>query len=85
MRELIKQLPQPHRDTLYFLCQHLLKVVEQSSQNRMNLQNIALVFGPSLLRMDPVNSINNGYSENIILQNDIVEYILYHFNDLFFT
>jgi hypothetical protein len=85
VRELIKQLPQAHHDTLYYLCKHLLNVIELSQQNRMHLQNIALVFGPTLMRMDPVNATNNGFSQNIILQNDLVEYILSHFNELFFN
>jgi hypothetical protein len=83
VRDLIKQLPVAHHDTLRFLCIHLLKVVEFSQQNRMDLQNIALVFGPTLLRMDPVNATNDGFSQNIILQNELVQYILTNFDKLF--
>ena len=49
----------------------------------MHLQNMALVFGPTLLRLNPLNPANNCLNENIILQNDLIEYILYYYDELF--
>lgn len=92
MKELLKQIPTEHYDTLKTLIKHLLDVVKLSALNRMHLQNMALVFGPTLLRIDPMNSLVNnninsanhsGFNENITLQNDLIHYILYYYNDLF--
>ncbi len=83
IKESIYELPVAHRETLKALCTHLLNVIKLSSLNRMHLQNMALVFGPTLLRLNPLNPANNCLNENIILQNDLVEYILYYFNELF--
>ena len=63
--------------------QHLLNVVENSSQNRMTVQNVALVFGPNIIRSNPINDANNGFNPNIMKQNIVIEYILKNFNDLF--
>ena len=76
-------MPICHRETLMYLCEHLLKVIEQSSQNRMNIQNIALVFGPNIMRSNPINDSNNGFNPNIMTQNVLVEYLLSNFKDLF--
>lgn len=76
-------MPIPHRETMRHLCQHLLKVVEQSSQNRMTVQNVALVFGPNLIRSNPINEANNGFNPHIMTQNVLVEYILKNFHELY--
>lgn len=77
-------MPVPHRDTLTCLSKHLLKVIEQSSLNRMTIQNIALVFGPNIMRSNPINDTNNGFNPNIMTQNILVEYLLTNFKELFF-
>ena len=76
-------MPIAHYETLKALGRHLLNVTKQSSLNRMHLQNMALVFGPTLLRLNPLNPANNCLNENIILQNDLIEYILYYYDELF--
>jgi hypothetical protein len=83
MYELIKKMPIPHRETLRHLCKHLLLVVEQSAQNRMTLQNVALVYGPNIVRSNPINDTNTGFNPNIMTQNILVEYILKNFNELY--
>ena len=47
--KIIKDLPQANHDTLKFLLQHLLRVKELSQENRMHIQNLAIVFGPTLM------------------------------------
>jgi len=49
----------------------------------MNIQNIALVFGPNIMRSNPINDSNNGFNPNIMTQNVLVEYLLSNFKDLF--
>lgn len=85
VHELIKKMPIAHRETLRHLLRHLLKVIDLASQNRMNVQNIALVFGPNIMRSNPVNDTNYnfGFNPNIMTQNVLVEYMLVNFKELF--
>ena len=45
----MKELKPANYDTLKFLLQHLLRVKELSDDNRMHIQNLAIVFGPTLM------------------------------------
>ncbi|PSS03233.1 hypothetical protein BD289DRAFT_478703 [Coniella lustricola] len=45
----INNLPDPNYATLRALMLHLNRVVENSSSNRMTTQNLAIVFGPTLM------------------------------------
>jgi len=46
--ELLPKLPIVHRDTLRVLLRHLLRVASQADKNRMQIHNLAIMFGPSL-------------------------------------
>ncbi|XP_078481148.1 LOW QUALITY PROTEIN: active breakpoint cluster region-related protein [Ciona intestinalis] len=50
MKQLINDLPPPNYRTLHFIREHLVKVSQNDSNNKMNLHNLATVFGPTLLR-----------------------------------
>ncbi|XP_017719291.1 PREDICTED: protein FAM13A-like isoform X3 [Rhinopithecus bieti] len=47
LRDLIKELPDTHYCLLKYLCQFLTKVAKHHMQNRMNVHNLATVFGPN--------------------------------------
>ncbi|XP_045426772.1 protein FAM13A isoform X3 [Pipistrellus kuhlii] len=47
LRALIKELPDTHYCLLKYLCQFLTKVAQHHVQNRMNVHNLATVFGPN--------------------------------------
>lgn len=47
LKELLKELPDAHYSLLKYLCQFLIKVAEHHVENRMNLGNLATVFGPN--------------------------------------
>ncbi|XP_007467028.1 PREDICTED: protein FAM13A-like [Lipotes vexillifer] len=47
LRALIKELPDTHYCLLKYLCQFLTKVAKHHVQNRMNVHNLATVFGPN--------------------------------------
>jgi len=83
VQELIKKMNTTHRETLRHLLNHLVRVIEQSSSNRMSAQNIAMVYGPNIMRSAPINEENFGFSQNIMLQNYLVEYMLANFKELF--
>ena len=50
MRHAINDLPPHHRDTLEVLVFHLVRVVEQQSENLMTSANVAVVFAPTIMR-----------------------------------
>ncbi|XP_040334418.1 protein FAM13A-like isoform X3 [Herpailurus yagouaroundi] len=47
LRALIKELPDVHYCLLKYLCQFLTEVAKHHVQNRMNVHNLATVFGPN--------------------------------------
>ena len=46
--ELVRQLPKENKSTLLAICQHLNKVSQLESQNKMGVGNLALVLGPNI-------------------------------------
>ncbi|XP_039313819.1 uncharacterized protein LOC105205487 isoform X9 [Solenopsis invicta] len=50
IRKLLRDLPEHHFETLKYLMQHLKKIVEHSEVNKMEAKNLAIVFGPTLVR-----------------------------------
>ncbi|CAL7940899.1 unnamed protein product [Xylocopa violacea] len=50
IRKLLRDLPEHHFETLKYLMFHLKKVVEHSEVNKMEAKNLAIVFGPTLVR-----------------------------------
>eukprot|EP00457_Paulinella_chromatophora_P001101 gb/GEZN01001103.1/.p1 GENE.gb/GEZN01001103.1/~~gb/GEZN01001103.1/.p1 ORF type:complete len:1068 (-),score=183.77 gb/GEZN01001103.1/:39-3242(-) len=50
-RELMNQLPEPNRDLLRFLCEFLSELASYASMNRMDPNNIGVVFAPNIFRV----------------------------------
>ncbi len=63
---------------IYFF--HHCRVVEHSKANRMQIQNVAIVFGPTL--MWPEVEAQN-VALTLVCQNQIVEFILNEYKQLF--
>ncbi|XP_022643396.1 uncharacterized protein LOC111242816 isoform X4 [Varroa destructor] len=78
---ILSELPTVNRDTLRFLLEHLLRVKEYSSENRMHIQNLAIVFGPTLL--SSADRMSRNIAMDTIQQNQVIEFILVEFNVLF--
>ncbi|KAJ2989923.1 hypothetical protein NUW58_g3217 [Xylaria curta] len=57
MHAIINGLPDPNYATLRALTLHLHRVMENSAVNRMNSQNLAIVFGPTLMGTAPGSNI----------------------------
>ncbi|XP_072522978.1 rho GTPase-activating protein 23 isoform X4 [Salminus brasiliensis] len=55
MRKLIRDLPDHYYHTLKFLIGHLKNVADHSEKNKMEPRNLALVFGPTLVRTSEDN------------------------------
>nr|XP_057917526.1 rho GTPase-activating protein 21-like isoform X2 [Doryrhamphus excisus] len=55
MKKLINELPDHHHHTLKFLVAHLKRVADHAEKNKMEPRNLALVFGPTLVRTSEDN------------------------------
>ncbi|XP_065564401.1 rho GTPase-activating protein 21-B-like [Artemia franciscana] len=50
IKSLIDELPDVNYRTISFLIRHLARVAEKSQTNKMDVKNLAIIFGPSLIR-----------------------------------
>ncbi|XP_067168148.1 rho GTPase-activating protein 27 isoform X2 [Apteryx mantelli] len=80
VRDLVCSLPPANHDTMKVLFQHLCRVIEYKEENRMSVQSVAIVFGPTLLR--PASEEGN-MAMHMVFQNQIVEYILNQYSYIF--
>lgn len=80
MRSLAVQMPKVNGETLKLLLRHLRKLMDQSEANRMNAQNLAIVWGPNLMwpRYD-----SGDIAVNMVHQNQIIEFLLLEFDSVF--
>merc|ERR1719376_1371523 len=53
LRRHVHLLPAPHYETLKFLVRHLRKIADNQQDNMMNVKNLAIMFGPTLVRKEP--------------------------------
>ncbi|XP_028282481.1 rho GTPase-activating protein 21 isoform X2 [Parambassis ranga] len=82
LKRLICELPDHHYETLKFLCAHLKRVSENCEKNKMEPRNLAIVFGPTLVRTSEDNMTN--MVNHMPDQCKIVENLIQQF-DWFFT
>ncbi|XP_042363634.1 rho GTPase-activating protein 27 isoform X1 [Plectropomus leopardus] len=80
MYELVRSLPPANHDTMKLLFGHLRRVIEYGEDNRMTVQNVAIVFGPTLLRPETESS---NITMHMVFQNQIVEFILNEYERMF--
>uniref|UniRef100_A0A3Q1G209 Rho GTPase activating protein 27 n=1 Tax=Acanthochromis polyacanthus TaxID=80966 RepID=A0A3Q1G209_9TELE len=78
--ELVRSLPPPNHDTMKLLFGHLHRVIQYGDDNRMTVQNVAIVFGPTLLRPEMESS---NIAMHMVFQNQIVEFILNEYERIF--
>ncbi|XP_038024564.2 rho GTPase-activating protein 27 isoform X1 [Anas platyrhynchos] len=80
IRDLVYSLPPANHDTMMFLFRHLCRVIEYKEENRMSVQSVAIVFGPTLLR--PASEESN-MAMHMVFQNQVVEHILNQYSYIF--
>ncbi|KAF7656568.1 hypothetical protein LDENG_00039160 [Lucifuga dentata] len=84
---LLLSLPEPNLVTFLFLLDHLKRVAESESINKMSLHNLATVFGPTLLRPSEKDSkisinstqpisMNDSWSLEVMAQVQVLLYFL---------
>ena len=82
LRKLIKDLPAFHFETLKYVTNHLCQVAEHASVNKMEVRNLAIVFGPTLVRTSDDNMVS--MVTDMSQQCRIIESILSNW-EYFFT
>uniref|UniRef100_A0A1A7YUI3 Rho GTPase activating protein 21b n=1 Tax=Iconisemion striatum TaxID=60296 RepID=A0A1A7YUI3_9TELE len=82
LKRLVYELPAHHFETLKFLCAHLKRVSDNCEKNKMEPRNLAIVFGPTLVRTSEDNMTN--MVNHMPDQCKIVENLVQQF-DWFFT
>uniref|UniRef100_A0A3P9P7C3 Rho-GAP domain-containing protein n=1 Tax=Poecilia reticulata TaxID=8081 RepID=A0A3P9P7C3_POERE len=79
-KDLVRSLPLPNYETMKLLFKHLRRVIDHKDSNRMSVQSVAIVFGPTLLRPQ-IESAN--MTVHMVFQSQIVELMLNKFNEIF--
>jgi len=82
LRKLVRALPDFHFETLKYVTNHLCQVAEHSSTNKMEVRNLAIVFGPTLVRTSDDNMVS--MVTDMSQQCRIIESILSNW-EYFFT
>ncbi|XP_029436999.1 rho GTPase-activating protein 30 isoform X2 [Rhinatrema bivittatum] len=86
IKEVLKELPQPHYRTLEFLMKHLVHMASFCSETNMHARNLAIVWAPNLLRSKDIEASGfNGTAAfmEVRVQSIVVEFILTHVQQLF--
>ncbi|XP_061661927.1 rho GTPase-activating protein 21-like isoform X2 [Syngnathoides biaculeatus] len=82
LKRLLHELPDHHFETLKFLSAHLRTVADHSEKNKMEPRNLAIVFGPTLVRTTEDNMTR--MVTHMPDQYKIVETLIQNY-DWFFT
>ncbi|KAM3593187.1 uncharacterized protein V6R79_007323 [Siganus canaliculatus] len=82
LKRLLHELPDHHYETLKFLSAHLKTVADNSEKNKMEPRNLAIVFGPTLVRTTDDNMTH--MVTHMPDQYRIVETLIQNY-DWFFT
>ncbi|KAK5611953.1 hypothetical protein CRENBAI_005370 [Crenichthys baileyi] len=86
IRDVLKELPDPHYRTLECLMRHLVRMASYSSETNMHARNLAIVWAPNLLRSKDIEASGfNGTAAfmEVRVQSIVVEFILTHVPQLF--
>ena len=77
IKTLVQKLPKVHYEVLEYLIRHLAKVASHGEINKMEASNLAIVFGPSLIRVEESGQVNMQAAManmmNMSFQNSLVE------------
>lgn len=80
LHERVNELPDPNYATLKYFLGHLHKINQHAAENSMSVQNLSIVFGPTLFRQ---NGPQGGFIADAPFQNQAIETILQHYTDIF--
>ncbi|KAJ6518775.1 Rho GTPase activation protein [Mycena sanguinolenta] len=85
LHERVNDLPDANYATLKYFLGHLHRINEHAAENSMSIQNLAIVFGPTLFGQMKFNAGNGseGGMPDTTYQNLAIETILQHYTDIF--
>ncbi|KAI0339450.1 RhoGAP-domain-containing protein [Trametopsis cervina] len=84
LHERINELPDPNYATVKYFMGHLHTIAHHEADNAMSVQNLAIVFGPTLFKQASTGA--NGQITGMAdapFQNKAIETILEHYKDIF--
>ncbi|XP_057673824.1 rho GTPase-activating protein 23 isoform X2 [Corythoichthys intestinalis] len=83
MKKLIRDLPDYYYHTLKFLVCHLKTVADHSDKNKMEPRNLALVFGPTLVRTseDNMKDMVTHMPDRYKIVETLIQHYLWFFSD----
>ncbi|KAJ7180639.1 Rho GTPase activation protein [Mycena filopes] len=85
LHERVNDLPDANYATLKYFLAHLHRINQHAAENSMSVQNLAIVFGPTLfgqMKLNPANGSEGGMAD-ATHQNQAIETILMHYTDIF--
>ncbi|KAF5362023.1 hypothetical protein D9756_002638 [Leucocoprinus leucothites] len=85
LHERVNDLPDPNYSTLKYFLGHLHRINQHASENQMSMQNLAIVFGPTLFGqpLPPPGTTGGIPMPDTFHQNLAIETILNHYVDIF--
>ncbi|GLH06613.1 GTPase-activating protein CdGAPr [Gryllus bimaculatus] len=83
IKKLVHELPEHHFETLRYLLFHLKKVVEHCDSNKMEARNLAIVFGPTLVRTSDDNMVTmvTDMSHQCRIVESLISHVDWFFSD----
>ncbi|KAF2837238.1 RhoGAP-domain-containing protein [Patellaria atrata CBS 101060] len=76
MRTAIEKLPQVHLSTLFYIVEHLNRVMKNEADNKMPASNLAVVFAPTLFRPLDVNKeMRDMHAKQLCMQYMLEDYM----------
>ncbi|XP_076000154.1 rho GTPase-activating protein 23 isoform X3 [Genypterus blacodes] len=83
MKKLIRDLPDHYYHTLKFMIGHLKTVADHSDKNKMEPRNLALVFGPTLVRTseDNMKDMVTHMPDRYKIVETLIQHYLWFFNE----
>ncbi|XP_043231294.1 rho GTPase-activating protein 23-like isoform X3 [Amphibalanus amphitrite] len=81
LRELVNRLPDHNYETLKHLLRHLRRVTDPANNNKMDLKNLAIVFGPTLVRSsdDSTTALVTDMSQQCGIVKTLISELDYYF------
>ncbi|RCN35655.1 hypothetical protein ANCCAN_18479 [Ancylostoma caninum] len=83
LRNLLRKLPRHHYATLKYIIYHLSEITKNSQVNKMETRNLALMFGPSIVRPsdDNMATMVTHMSDQCKIIETLIHYHEWMFND----
>ncbi|KAL0268282.1 UNVERIFIED_CONTAM: hypothetical protein PYX00_010288 [Menopon gallinae] len=80
LRKLLNELPEHNYETLRHMLFHLKKIVSNSSVNKMETRNLAIVFGPTLLSTGDLMSLVTDTSHQCRIVESLISHVDWFFS-----